>query len=204
MSRDQREVMWHVIHRHHSSGNMLWICHVISQDHVTQEPCDFISRSPLKVSFSFFSMWVFFHEHSRITGLQGKREGISLTPHYHFHPLHRHLDISQAITAESSPLHIASSRTRTGNLWFPSASRYPLSYAPLKPKVTRPKLRVQSYASKVTRPKFAGHRHCGSGDIVVLVCHVISPDRVTQGRSASRYINAQPILLPIDTVVVDM
>ena len=73
--------------------------------------------------FFFFSMWVFFHEHSRITGLQGKGEGISLTPHYHFHPLHRHLDISRAITAESSPLHIASSRTRTGNLWFPSASR---------------------------------------------------------------------------------
>ena len=27
--------------------------------------------------------------------------------------LHRHLDISRSITAESSPLHIASSRTRT-------------------------------------------------------------------------------------------
>ena len=72
---------------------------------------------------SFFSIWVFFHEHSLITGLQGKGEGISLTPHYHFHPLHRHLGVSRAITAESSPLHIASSRTRTGNLWFPSASR---------------------------------------------------------------------------------
>ena len=41
---------------------------------------------------------------------------------YHFHPLHRHLDISRAITAESSPLHIASSQIRTGNLWFLSAS----------------------------------------------------------------------------------
>ena len=61
-----------------------------------------------------------FYEHSRITGLQGK--GISLTPHYRFHPLHRHVDISQAIAAESLPLLIASSRTRTGNLWFPSAS----------------------------------------------------------------------------------
>ena len=70
--------------------------------------------------FFFFSIWVFFYEHS---GLQSKGEGISLTPHYHFHPLHRHLDISRAITAESSPLHIASSRSRTGNLWFPSASR---------------------------------------------------------------------------------
>ena len=58
-------------------------------------------------------------------------EGISLTPHYHFHPLHRRLDISRAITAGSSPLHIASSRNWTRNLWFPSASRYTLSYAPL-------------------------------------------------------------------------
>ena len=38
----------------------------------------------------------------------GKGEGISLTPLYHFHPLHRHLDISRAITADSSILHIAS------------------------------------------------------------------------------------------------
>ena len=73
--------------------------------------------------FFFFSIWVFFHEHSRFTGQQGKGEGIYLTPLYHFHPLHRHLDISRAITAESSPLHIAGSRSRTGNLWFPSSSR---------------------------------------------------------------------------------
>ena len=70
-----------------------------------------------------FSIWFFFHEHSRITGLQGKGKGISITPHYHFHPLHRHLDICRAITAESSPLHIASNRTQTENFWFPSASR---------------------------------------------------------------------------------
>ena len=31
-------------------------------------------------------------------------------------------DISRAITAESYLLHIASSRTRTGNIWFPSES----------------------------------------------------------------------------------
>ena len=72
--------------------------------------------------FFFFPIWVFFHEHSRFTGQQGKGEGIYLTPLYHFHPLHRHLDISQVITAKSSPLHIAGSPTRTGNLWFPSAS----------------------------------------------------------------------------------
>ena len=71
----------------------------------------------------FLSICVFFHEHSRITGMQGKGEGISLTPHYYFHPRHRHVDIGRVITAESSPLHIASSWIRTGNFCFPSASR---------------------------------------------------------------------------------
>ena len=33
---------------------------------------------------------------------------------YHFHPLHRHLDISRTITAERSALHIGSSPTRAG------------------------------------------------------------------------------------------
>ena len=70
-----------------------------------------------------FFIWVFFHEHSRFTGQQGRGEVISLTPLYHFHLLHRHLDISWVITAESSPLHIARSHTQTGNLWFPSASK---------------------------------------------------------------------------------
>ena len=60
----------------------------------------------------FFLSGFFFDEHSRIIGLQGKGEGISLTPHYHFHPPHRHLDISRAITAESSPPHIGSTGTR--------------------------------------------------------------------------------------------
>ena len=48
--------------------------------------------------------------------------GHFLTPRYHFHPLHRQLDISQTITTKSSTLHIGSSQTRTRNLWFPSAS----------------------------------------------------------------------------------
>ena len=70
-----------------------------------------------------FSILVFFHEHSRFTGQQGKGEAAFSTPLYHFHALHRNLDINLAITVESSPLQIASSRTQTGNLWFPSASR---------------------------------------------------------------------------------
>ena len=76
-------------------------------------------------SLLFFSTWLFFHEYSRFTGQQVKRgdggkEGwsISLYPFYHFHPLHRHLDISWVIAAESSPLRIAGSRNRTWNLWY--------------------------------------------------------------------------------------
>ena len=61
----------------------------------------------------FSPIWVFFLDHSRITGLQGKGEGTSLTPQYHFHPLHRHFtDTGRAIIAESSPLHIGSNRER--------------------------------------------------------------------------------------------
>ena len=70
-----------------------------------------------------FFTWVFFHEHSRFTGQHGKGEDIYLTSLYHFRPLHGHLDISRAIAARGSRLHIATSRTRTGNLWFPRASR---------------------------------------------------------------------------------
>ena len=34
------------------------------------------------------------------TELQEEGEGISVTTHYHFHPLHRHLDIRWVIAAE--------------------------------------------------------------------------------------------------------
>ena len=72
--------------------------------------------------FFFFFVWVFFHNQSRIIGLQGKGEGIRLIPYYQFHPYHTHLGISRAITAESSTLVIISIRNRTENLSFPSAS----------------------------------------------------------------------------------
>ena len=49
----------------------------------------------------FFSVWVFFHQHSRFTVNQGKGEAIFLTPLYYFHPLHSFLDIRWAITAEN-------------------------------------------------------------------------------------------------------
>ena len=72
----------------------------------------------------FFLSGFFILAHSRFTGQQGKGDAIYLTPPYHFHPLYRHSDINWAIIADSSPLDIASSRTRTGNVWFPSTSRF--------------------------------------------------------------------------------
>ena len=82
----------------------------------------YVGKPETAFDLRFFSIGVFLHKHSRFTVQQRKGEAISLTPLYYFPHLHRHLDISWAITAESSPLHIASSRTRTGNFWFPRAN----------------------------------------------------------------------------------
>ena len=71
---------------------------------------------------NFFFYLGFLSDTLTIQRIEGKLEAIYLTPLYHFHLLHRYVDISRVIAAESSPLHIVSSRTRTGNLWFPSAS----------------------------------------------------------------------------------
>ena len=79
-----------------------------------------------KISAPFFFYMGFLSRNWRITRLQGKGEGISLTSHYHFYPLHRHLDISRGIIAESSPLHIAGQQ--------PDSNREPLvseRYVPL-------------------------------------------------------------------------
>ena len=63
----------------------------------------FVSFSQINEGFFSVSLWVFFHEHSRFT----EQNGISVTPLYHFHSLHRHLHISRVITAEWSSFHIA-------------------------------------------------------------------------------------------------
>ena len=49
-------------------------------------------------------------------GRRGRERPIS-TPLYDFHSLNKHLDIKWRIAAESSPLHAASDRTQTVNLW---------------------------------------------------------------------------------------
>ena len=69
----------------------------------------------LNSSCSFFSIWVFFHENSRFTGQQGKRGGFLFNYSLPLLP-------ALQTTAGSSPLHVASSRVRTGNLWLPRTS----------------------------------------------------------------------------------
>ena len=96
---------------------------------------DFV-RNLLKEVFFFldFLSWTF-----TVYRIGGKGETISLIHLYHIQPDPRHLGISWAITAESSLLHIAINRARTHIainrartvcLWFASAIRKPLSYAP--------------------------------------------------------------------------
>ena len=68
----------------------------------------------LTMEFFFYLVFSFTNIHNSKT-IRGRR---------------RHLDISPAITAERLPLHIASTQTRMGKLWFPSASCWPLIYIP--------------------------------------------------------------------------
>ena len=47
--------------------------------------------------FFFYLSWFPFTDMQESQGLQGKRECISLTPHYHLYPLHRLLDNSRGL-----------------------------------------------------------------------------------------------------------
>ena len=72
-----------------------------------------------------FSVWVFFMNIDKSQNSRGRGRlcFYILFFIYHFHLLQRHLDISWVIATERSPLRIADSRTRNGNLWFPYAIR---------------------------------------------------------------------------------
>ena len=58
--------------------------------------------------FFFLSAFSFTNIHD-LQDSRGTGKALSLTPLYHFHPVHRHLDVSLEITAEISLLHISSS-----------------------------------------------------------------------------------------------
>ena len=66
----------------------------------------------------FFFYLAFLSRIFTIHRTAGEGEAISLYTFYHFSPLHRHLDSSWVIAAESSPLRIAGSLNRTWNLWY--------------------------------------------------------------------------------------
>ena len=57
---------------------------------------------------------------------------------------------------------------------------------------------------------FGGHRQCGSGDIMVLVCHVISQDHLINGssdfvrRSTSKQVTTLQNLVAIVTLAVEL
>ena len=98
---------------------MFWVDIVIfvvfcPNDHKSLWPlCDYTCATydMVKAVFRklFFFYLVFLSRTFVIHRTAGEEEAISLTPSYHLHLLRRHLDINPAITAESSPLHIASS-----------------------------------------------------------------------------------------------
>ena len=58
--------------------------------------------------------------------------------------------------------------------------------------------------------KFGGDKHCGRGDIMILICHVISQDHVTlgscdfMGRSPLRNVTNLYNLVAITTMVVEI
>ena len=64
----------------------------------------------LGIRWSFFFYLVFLLRTFMNHWTARKVGGHFFNSHYHFYPSHRHFDISRAITAESSPLHIAGSR----------------------------------------------------------------------------------------------
>ena len=66
------------------------------------------------IFFLFLSRFSFTRRHSRISGQQRRGSPIS-TLLYHFQPRHEHLDISWAVAAESSLMHIVSDRIWNGN-----------------------------------------------------------------------------------------
>ena len=74
--------------------------------------CSILSIRHLNLFISFLYLG-FLSRKFMIHMTAGGGEGYFSKSSFSLHPLYRHLDISRMINAESSPLHITSSRTRT-------------------------------------------------------------------------------------------
>ena len=87
--------------------------------HHTSKDCSYMLYS--RISFLFFFFYQgFFSWISWFKGQQGEEKAISLTPLYHFHQLHRYLDISQVIAAERWSGKLSPQEFRTSKSCFPS------------------------------------------------------------------------------------
>ena len=93
--------------------------HVIAKTLYVEHTSNLFGCRKLIQTHKFFYLG-FLSQTFTIHRTAGKGEAFSLSSLHPIHPLQRHLDISEAIAAESSPLHIASSRTRIGNFCFKS------------------------------------------------------------------------------------
>ena len=92
--------------------DLLWSVYQIFSLHVVFLCYSFIMSLCYIV---FFSVWVFFHEHSRFTGQQRKGKAISINSLYHFQPLHRHSTLAGYCRESTS-----------GHSWHPGSNREPL------------------------------------------------------------------------------
>ena len=125
----------------------------------------FVKNWPWEVVF--FCIWVFFHEHSQFTGQQGKGEAISLSPLYHFHLLHRHLDILQGPHLYTEPgtfgfrAQVANHQAweMTDGLWYTSNIPIPIPFE--KYKLCNQLIRITEtdfciwFSSSFPKPKFS-------------------------------------------------
>ena len=110
--------------RHFASFHLWWKENLIKHQKVSryyENDCSFLALPfQTTANANFFSNWVFLLYDIRDYQDSRERRSLYLIPLYHIHPLHEHLHLSRAITAESSHLNMASGQTLTRNVWFPS------------------------------------------------------------------------------------
>ena len=87
----------------------IYFCLILTSDQLRKNFTTYPRVAKITRNESVFFLYLCFLSRTFTIHMEaGERGDIHLTPLYHFHPLHRNLDISRVITAESSSLHIAS------------------------------------------------------------------------------------------------
>ena len=88
------------------------------KSHINYILCHMHFHVFLEASFFFYLRFVSRTFTNHRTAREG--EGISLIPHYHFYPLHRHLELSRAITVEG--------QLTAAHTWQPESNWEPLVF----------------------------------------------------------------------------